>query len=64
MTLWGGRFGSDPSRVLWDYTVDTHDRRLLPFDLGASSAHAAMLGATGVDAGGTTDAGRVAFADG
>ena len=48
MTLWGGRFGSDPSRVLWDYTVDTHDRRLLPFDLRASEAHAAMLGATGI----------------
>ena len=48
MTLWGGRFGSDPSRLLWDYTVDTTDRRLLPFDLRASSAHAAMLGSTGV----------------
>ncbi len=48
MTLWGGRFGRDPSRVLWDYTVDTHDRRLLPFDLRASGAHAAMLGATGI----------------
>ncbi|MBT8206931.1 MAG: argininosuccinate lyase [Acidimicrobiia bacterium] len=43
MTLWGGRFDSAPDEVLWAYTVDTSDRRLLPDDIRGSQAHVAML---------------------
>ena len=43
MTLWGGRFDRAPDEVLWAYTVDTSDRRLLPDDIRGSQAHVAML---------------------
>lgn len=43
MTLWGGRFDSAPDEVLWAYTVDTSDRRLLSDDIRGSQAHVAML---------------------
>jgi argininosuccinate lyase len=45
MTLWGGRFTEPPSDVLWRYTVDRADRRLLIDDVTGSLAHVAMLGA-------------------
>ena len=48
MTLWGGRFASDPDRVLWDYTVTEADRRLLSDDIRGSQAHVAMLGDVGL----------------
>jgi len=48
MTLWGGRFESGPDDVLWRYTVDDSDRRLLLDDIDGSIAHATMLGATGI----------------
>lgn len=43
MTLWGGRFQDGPSDVLWQYTVDTSDRRLLMDDVTGSMAHVTML---------------------
>lgn len=48
MTLWGGRFEEAPSDVLWRYTVDTGDRRLLVDDIEGSIAHAAMLERVGL----------------
>ena len=48
MTLWGGRFESGPGRILWDYTRDDSDRRLLADDIEGSVAHVRMLGATGI----------------
>lgn len=48
MTLWEGRFESAPGTVLWDYTADFSDRRLLLDDLDGSIAHVTMLGTTGV----------------
>lgn len=48
MTLWGGRFASDPDRILWDYTVTEVDRRLLSDDIRGSQAHVAMLGDVGL----------------
>ena len=43
MTLWGGRFSERPSELLWSYTVDHTDRRLLEVDVVGSIAHVAML---------------------
>jgi argininosuccinate lyase len=48
MTLWGGRFESAPGQVLWDYTTDQSDRRLLADDVTGSAAHVEMLGETGI----------------
>jgi argininosuccinate lyase len=48
MTLWGGRFMDDPSKVLWAYTTDDSDRRLLHDDLSGSIAHVTMLGDVGI----------------
>ena len=48
MTLWGGRFGSDPDRILWDYTVTPEDHRLVVDDIRGSLAHVAMLGDVGL----------------
>ena len=48
MTLWGGRFDSLPDEILWRYTVDTSDRRLLLDDIDGSLAHAAMLGSANI----------------
>ena len=48
MTLWSGRFGEPPSEVLWRYTVDHADRRLLVDDVTGSLAHVAMLGEAGI----------------
>lgn len=43
MTLWGGRFEDQPADILWEYTVDTVDRRLLADDIAGSMAHVSML---------------------
>lgn len=48
MTLWGGRFEDGPAELLWRFTVDTSDRRLLADDVEGSLAHAAMLGDVGI----------------
>lgn len=48
MTLWGGRFGSEPDRILWEYTVTDDDRRLLTDDIRGSIAHVSMLGDVGL----------------
>lgn len=48
MTLWGGRFGLGPGEVLWAYTTDETDRRLLGDDVEGSIAHVSMLGETGI----------------
>lgn len=48
MTLWGGRFEEAPSDVLWQFTVDHSDRRLLTYDIRGSIAHAGMLGTVGI----------------
>ncbi len=48
MTLWGGRFEEDPAEILWRFTVDASDRRLLADDIRGSLAHAAMLGEVGL----------------
>ena len=46
--LWGGRFTEAPSDVLWRYTVDRADRRLLDIDVEGSRAHVAMLRSVGL----------------
>ena len=43
MSLWGGRFEDGPSDLLWAYTVETADKRLLKHDVAGSVAHARML---------------------
>jgi argininosuccinate lyase len=48
MTLWGGRFDEGPAELLWRFTVDHSDRRLLADDVKGSQAHAAMLAAVGI----------------
>jgi argininosuccinate lyase len=48
VTLWGGRFSEPPDKVLWGYTVDASDRRLLAHDIRGSIAHAEMLGEVGL----------------
>ncbi len=44
MTLWGGRFDEAPDDVLWEFTADPIDRRLLEVDVTGSLAHVKMLG--------------------
>ncbi len=46
--MWGGRFSEDPDEVLWRFTVDHSDRRLLLDDIVGSLAHVTMLGDTGL----------------
>ena len=48
MTLWGGRFQEGPAELLWQFTVDHSDRRLLTDDIIGSQAHAAMLVEVGI----------------
>jgi argininosuccinate lyase len=48
VTLWGGRFGSSPGEILWAYTRDASDRRLLVDDIDGSIAHVRMLGHSGI----------------
>ncbi|MDR7402061.1 MAG: argininosuccinate lyase [Armatimonadota bacterium] len=47
--MWGGRFAEDLDPALLQYTASFDvDRRLLPWDVVASIAHARMLGETGI----------------
>lgn len=48
MTLWGGRFSKSPSKLMWDFTVDHADHRLLTDDVDGSIAHVSMLRDVGV----------------
>lgn len=48
MTLWGGRFDEAPDDVLWSFSADPIDRRLLVDDVVGSVAHVKMLGAVGL----------------
>jgi argininosuccinate lyase len=48
VTLWGGRFDEPPDDVLWRFTADPIDRRLLLDDVEGSLAHVAMLRAAGL----------------
>jgi len=48
MSLWGSRFEEAPDEVLWEYTVDPIDRRLLLDDLAGSLAHVGMLERVGL----------------
>ncbi len=48
MTLWGGRFEERPDDVLWEFTADPIDRRLLEVDIEGSIAHVTMLGEVGI----------------
>jgi argininosuccinate lyase len=48
VTLWSGRFAEGPSKILWDYTADKIDRRLLLDDIFGSLAQAKMLGHVGL----------------
>ncbi len=47
-TLWGGGFAESPDALLWAFTVDTADRRLIFDDLHGSWAHVGMLGEQGI----------------
>ncbi len=46
--MWGGRFAEGPDELLWRFTVDHSDRRLLLDDVTGSLAHVAMLGSAGL----------------
>ncbi|MCH7670094.1 MAG: argininosuccinate lyase [Acidobacteria bacterium] len=48
MTLWSGRFDEKPDDVLWSFTADVSDRRLLVDDLNGSIAHVKMLASVGI----------------
>lgn len=48
MTLWSGGFEGEPDQLLWAYTVDTADRRLLEDDVRGSQAHVGMLAEQGI----------------
>ncbi|NND85666.1 MAG: argininosuccinate lyase, partial [Acidimicrobiia bacterium] len=48
MTLWSGRFSEPPDDVLWRFTVDHSDRRMLVDDVVGSIAHVGMLGDVGL----------------
>lgn len=48
MSLWEGRLPGEPDATMWDFTVDTSDRRLLIVDIEGSVAHVHMLRAAGL----------------
>ena len=48
MSLWGSRFAEEPDAILWHYTVDRSDARLLADDLVGSMAHVTMLEEVGI----------------
>ena len=48
MSLWGSRFAEEPDTILWHYTVDRSDERLLADDLVGSMAHVTMLEEVGI----------------
>ena len=48
-SMWGGRFSEAPDELLRRYTTSLpFDRRLWPYDLAQSAAHARMLGRRGI----------------
>ncbi len=48
MMLWSGGFSEPPDDVLWRFTVDHSDRRMLVDDIAGSLAHVSMLGEAGL----------------
>ena len=55
--LWGGRFGADTNRQVEAFTASIDfDRRLAPYDIQGSIAHAQMLGKCGILAKGEVEA--------
>jgi len=47
--MWGGRFSAKPSALMLQFSESvTFDRRLAPFDIQGSKAHAAMLAHVGL----------------
>lgn len=46
--LWSGGFSEPPDDVLWRFTVDHSDRRMLVDDIAGSLAHVSMLGEAGL----------------
>ncbi len=49
MRLWGGRFGSEPDRLVQEFTQSIDfDRRLFRQDIAGSIAHCRMLGRQGI----------------
>ncbi len=49
MALWGGRFDKDTDRLVARFSESiSYDRRLYPYDIRGSIAHATMLGAQGI----------------
>jgi len=49
MKLWGGRFSEDTNQLVLEYTASiSFDKRLFPYDIRGSIAHARMLGQTGI----------------
>jgi argininosuccinate lyase len=64
--LWGGRFREAPADVMWRFTVDHSDRRLLEIDVEGSIAHVSMLKKVGLledDEHGTIDHGLSVILD-
>jgi argininosuccinate lyase len=46
---WGGRFGAGPAELMLRFSESVSlDRRLAPFDIAGSKAHAAMLAHVGL----------------
>jgi len=46
---WGGRFGAAPAELMLRFSESvSHDRRLAPYDVAGSKAHAAMLARKGL----------------
>ena len=48
MSLWKGRIPGEPDETMWQFTVDTSDRRLLTVDVEGSIAHVKMLREAGL----------------
>jgi len=47
--MWGGRFGAGPAELMQRFSESVSvDRRLAPFDIAGSNAHAAMLARQGL----------------
>ncbi len=46
---WGGRFGAETNKLVEEFTASiAFDKRLAPYDIRGSIAHARMLGKTGI----------------
>src|SRR3954451_21688109 len=54
---WGGRFSAGPAELMLQFSeAVSFDRRLAPFDIAGSKAHAAMLAHVGLITAGERDA--------